>query len=343
MSGQHGLDRARLERWLAAEVKGFRGPLAVEQFKGGQSNPTYKLTAPSGRYVLRRKPPGKLLPSAHAVDREFRVMGTLAATGVPVPRVFAFCADESVVGTAFYVMEHVEGRIFWDPMLPGMERNERGAIYDSMNEVIARLHLADFNALGLGDFGKPGNYVARQIARWTQQYRASETEPIAAMDRLMEWLPARLPASASTALVHGDYRIDNLIFHPREPRVAAVLDWELATLGDPLGDFAYHLMTWRLPPELFRGLAGADLIGLGIPTEAEYVAAYCRRTRRSGIAHLDFYLAYNMFRLAAILQGIMGRVRDGTAAGEDARDAGARARRVAEAGWRLVEGLTPRP
>jgi aminoglycoside phosphotransferase (APT) family kinase protein len=290
--------------------------------------------------VLRRKPPGKLLPSAHAVEREYRVMGALGPTGVPVPRVFALCADESVAGTAFYVMEHVEGRIFWDPLLPGMEPAERGAIYDSMNEVIARLHLADFAALSLSDFGKPGNYVARQIARWTRQYRASETEAIPAMDRLMEWLPAHLPASESTTLVHGDYRIDNLIFHPREPRVVAVLDWELATLGDSLGDFAYHLMTWRLPPALFRGLAGVDLARLGIPGEAAYVASYCRRTGRAGIAQLDFYLAYNMFRLAAILQGIMGRVRDGTAASDNARDSGARARAVAEAGWRLVEALT---
>ncbi len=339
MSDHHRLDVARIERWLEAEIAGFRGPLTIEQFKGGQSNPTYRLSAPSGRYVLRRKPPGKLLPSAHAVEREFRVMRALAGTGVPAPRVFALCADESVAGTAFYVMEHVEGRIFWDPTLPDLKPAARGAIFDSMNEVIVRLHLADFAALGLADFGKPGNYVARQIARWTQQYRASETEPIPAMDRLIDWLPAHLPAGESTTLVHGDYRIDNLIFHPREPRVVAVLDWELATLGDALGDFAYHLMAWRLPPALFRGLAGADLARLGIPGEAAYVASYCRRTGRDGIAHLDFYLAYNMFRLAAILQGIMGRVRDGTAASENARDAGARARAVAEAGWRLAAAL----
>ena len=339
----HRLDAARIARWLEAEVAGFRGPLSIEPFKGGQSNPTYKLSAPSGRYVLRRKPAGKLLPSAHAVEREFRVMRALAGTGVPVPRVFALCADDSVAGTAFYVMEHVEGRIFWDPTLTDCAPVERGAIFDSMNEVIARLHVANFAALGLADFGRPGNYVARQIARWTQQYRASETEPIPAMDRLIDWLPAHLPASDRTTLVHGDYRIDNLLFHPAEPRVVAVLDWELATLGDALGDFAYHLMAWRLPPALFRGLAGADLARLGIPGEAAYVASYCRRTGRDGIAHLDFYLAYNMFRLAAILQGIMGRVRDGTAASENARDAGVRARAVAEAGWRLAENLTATP
>jgi aminoglycoside phosphotransferase (APT) family kinase protein len=340
----HRFDAARLEGWLAEHVPGFRGPLTVEQFKGGQSNPTYLLGAPSGRYVLRRKPPGKLLPSAHAVDREYRVMAALAGSGVPVPRVFGLCPDEGVIGTAFFVMDFVAGRVLWDQTLPGMAPAERAAIFDAMNDVIAKLHRVDYASVGLSDFGKTGGYVARQIARWTKQYRASETESIPAMERLIEWLPAHLPPTESTGLVHGDYRLDNLIFHPSEPSILAVLDWELATLGDPLADFAYHVMYWRLAPGLFRGLDGVDLAALGIPTEADYVAAYCQRTgRRSAgrthIDHWDFYVAYNMFRLAAILQGIMGRVRDGTAASAQAADAGLRARAVADAGWRQVENM----
>jgi aminoglycoside phosphotransferase (APT) family kinase protein len=332
-------DVAALEGWMGAHVPAFRGPLEVEQFRGGQSNPTYRLKAGSGRYVLRRKPPGKLLPSAHAVDREYRVMTALGGVGFPVPRTFGLCVDEAVIGTAFFVMECVEGRVFWDPELPELGRDQRGRVYDAMNAVIARLHTIDYAAIGLGDYGKPGNYVARQIDRWTRQYRASETERIEAMDRLIDWLPANVPADASTSIVHGDYRLDNMIFHPTEPRVLAVLDWELSTLGNPLGDFAYHAMSWRLPPGSFRGLGGADLAALGIPGEDAYRAAYCRRTGRADIPNWDFYLAYNMFRLAAILQGIMGRVRDGTAASSRARESGERAKVLARLGWEQVERM----
>jgi aminoglycoside phosphotransferase (APT) family kinase protein len=335
-------DAARLADWMRINVDGFRGPLEVEQFRGGQSNPTYRLTATSGRYVLRRKPPGKLLPSAHAVDREYRVITALGRTGFPVPRTHGLCLDEGVIGTAFYIMDYVAGRVFWDPTLPDLSRVERAAIYDAMNQVIARLHGIDYDAIGLGDFGKPGNYVMRQIDRWTRQYRASETDIIEAMDRLIEWLPQNVPADDQTSIVHGDYRLDNMIFHPSEPTVLAVLDWELSTLGNPLGDFAYHAMGWRLPPAAFRGLGGADLVALGIPGEAEYRAAYCARTGRAGIPHWDFYMAYNMFRLAAILQGIMGRVREGTAASLKAQEAGARAKVLAELGWQQAEKLARR-
>jgi aminoglycoside phosphotransferase (APT) family kinase protein len=332
-------DVAALERWMVAEVPGFRGPLEVEQFRGGQSNPTYRLGSASGRYVLRRKPPGKLLPSAHAVDREYRIMTALGSVGFPVPRTYGLCLDEAVIGTAFFVMAYVEGRVFWDPTLPELGRDERGRVYDAMNAVIARLHTIDYPAIGLSDYGKSGNYVARQIDRWTKQYRASETERIEAMDRLIEWLPQNVPPDDTTSIVHGDYRLDNMIFHPTEPRVLAVLDWELSTLGSPVGDFAYHAMGWRVPPGAFRGLGGADLAALGIPDEAAYRAAYCRRTGRAEIPNWDFYLAYNMFRLAAILQGIMGRVRDGTAASLKAQEAGERAKVLARLGWEQVERM----
>lgn len=332
-------DTARLEDWMRRSVEGFRGPLTVEPISGGQSNPTYRLLTPGGRYVLRRKPPGKLLPSAHAVDREFKVMKALYGTDVPVPRVLALCSDDSVIGTMFYVMELVEGRVFYDPRLPDQTKAERAAMFDDMNRVIAALHRVDFAAIGLGDFGKPGNYFQRQIARWSQQYRASETETIPAMDRLIEWLPQNIPPGEETSIVHGDYRMDNLIFHPTAPRVVAVVDWELSTLGHPLGDFAYHAMTWRFTPELFRGLAGADLAALGIPDEQAYVQGYCRRTGRAAIEHWDFYMGFVMFRMAAIFQGIMGRVRDGTATDAKAREAGAKARPVAELGWQQVAHL----
>ena len=318
-------DAARLADWMRINVDGFRGPLDVEQFRGGQSNPTYRLTAMSGRYVLRRKPPGKLLPSAHAVDREYRVITALGRTGFPVPRTHGLCLDDGVIGTAFYIMDYVTGRVFWDPTLPDLSRVERAAIYD---------------AIGLGDFGKPGNYVMRQIDRWTRQYRASEIDKIEAMDRLIEWLPQNVPADDQTSIVHGDYRLDNMIFHPSEPRVLAVLDWELSTLGNPLGDFSYHMMTWELGPEAYRGLGGKDLAALGIPSKDDYRALYCRRTGREANTHWDFYMAYNMFRLAAILQGIMGRVKEGTAANLRARESGARARALAEAGWRRAEAVT---
>jgi aminoglycoside phosphotransferase (APT) family kinase protein len=332
---RHRFDVGALEAYLRERVAGFRGPLEVEQFKGGQSNPTFLLKTPGARYAMRAKPApaAKLLPSAHAVDREYRVIAALGATGVPVPRTFALCDDEGVIGRAFYVMDYVEGRVLWDQSLPGMTTGERRAIYDEMNRVIAQLHGVDYKAIGLETYGKPGNYFARQLDRWSKQYRASETERIEAMDRLIEWLPGAIPPGDETTIVHGDYRLDNLVFHPTEPRILAILDWELSTLGHPLADFSYHCMSWHIPPAQFRGIAGLDLPSLGIPTEDEYVAMYCRRTGRDRIGHWDFYLAYNMFRLAAILQGIMKRALDGTAASQQALDAGKRARPLAEMGW----------
>ena len=336
---RHRFDVARLEAFLAARIAGFAGPLEVAQFKGGQSNPTFLLTTPHAQYVMRSKPApaAKLLPSAHAVDREHRVITALGEVGVPVPRTFCLCEDESVIGRAFYVMDHVAGRVLWDQSLPGMTPGERAAIYDEMNRVIAQLHRVDYRDAGLVDFGKPGNYLARQIDRWTKQFRASETERMAEMDRLIEWLPGAIPPGDETSVVHGDYRLDNLIFHRARPRILAILDWELSTLGHPLADFSYHCMSWHIPPERFRGIAGLDHAHLGIPTEAEYIAAYCRRTGRERIDHWDFYLAYNMFRLAAILQGIMKRALDGTAASPQALDAGQRARPMAELGWKYAQ------
>jgi aminoglycoside phosphotransferase (APT) family kinase protein len=335
---QHRFDAGRLADWLHDHVEGGQGRVTVEQFKGGQSNPTFRLTMENGRrLVLRRKPPGKLLPSAHAVDREFRIISALAKTDVPVARAHALCLDESVVGTAFYIMDYVEGRVFWEPDLPELSRAERGPVYDALNDVIARLHKVDYAAIGLGDYGRPGNYVARQIDRWTKQYRASETETIAAMDRLIAWLPEHVPQDEETRIVHGDYRLDNVIFHPTEPRILAVLDWELSTLGNPISDFAYHMMSWRLGGATYRGLKGHDLAALGIPTEEEYRRRYSERTGRHDLGPWEFYTAYNMFRLAAILQGIMGRVKEGTAASLRAQETGARARALAEAGWQLVE------
>jgi aminoglycoside phosphotransferase (APT) family kinase protein len=332
-------DVGALDAYLRERVAGFRGPLEVEQFKGGQSNPTFLLKTPGARYVMRAKPApaAKLLPSAHAVDREYRVITALGGAGVPVPRTFALCEDEGVIGRAFYLMDYVEGRVLWDQALPGMSRDARRAIYDEMNRVIAQLHGVDYKAIGLETFGKPGNYFARQLDRWTKQYRASETEQIEAMDRLMAWLPGAIPPGDETTIVHGDYRLDNLVFHPTEPRILAILDWELSTLGHPLADFSYHCMSWHIPPAQFRGIAGLDLPGLGIPTEEEYVATYCRRTGRDRIGNWDFYLAYNMFRLAAILQGIMKRALDGTAASQQALDAGRRARPLAEMGWQYAQ------
>jgi aminoglycoside phosphotransferase (APT) family kinase protein len=330
-----GMDLTALGDWLARHVKGFQGAFTMQRLSGGQSNPTYRITAASGDYVLRRKPDGKLLPSAHAVDREFRVIGALHAAGLPVPRVFGYCDDPAVLPTPFFVMEFVAGRIFFDPRLPEVRREERAGLFDAMNETLARLHSLDPAAIGLGDYGRPGNYMARQIERWTRQYRASETQRIEAMERLIEWLPQRLAAAddPSVAVVHGDCRMDNFVFHQTEPRVVAMLDWELSTLGSPLADFAYNVMAWRISPELFRGLAGSDLAALGIPQEADYVAAYCRRTGRAGFPALDFYVAFNLFRLAAILQGIARRVLDGTAAGADAEANGRLAAPVAELGW----------
>jgi aminoglycoside phosphotransferase (APT) family kinase protein len=334
---QHRFDVGRLQDYLTRNVEGFAGPLTVEQFKGGQSNPTYRLAAGGRKYVLRRKPPGKLLPSAHAVDREFKAIKALYGTKVPVPRPYLLCEDDSVIGTAFYVMEFVEGRVLWDLTLPGMTPAERRAIYDAANEVQANLHLVDYKARGLEEFGRPGNYFTRQISRWTKQYKASETETVEAMDKLIAWLPDNIPPEQGTSVVHGDYRLDNMIFHPSEPKVRAVLDWELCTLGDPIGDFSYTCMSWRLDPSVFNGLGNIDFKALGIPTEEEYVAAYCKRTGRSAIPHWEFYMAYNMFRLAGILQGIMGRHKDGTASSEHAARMGAMARPVAEQGWRQAQ------
>src|SRR6201993_4594705 len=291
-AGEQGLPLGRLESWMHDHVEGFRGPLAAEQFEGGQSNPTYRLRSGSGFYVLRSKPLGQLLPSAHAVDREYRVMRALAEAAVPVPRVYALCEDDAVIGSAFYVMEFLDGRIFWDPRFPGLAAAERRAMFQSMNTVIAALHSVDYVAVGLAEFGRPGNYLARQIARWSRQYQASETEKQPAMDRLIEWLPRHLPPEGEPRIVHGDYRIDNLIFHPTEPRVIGVLDWELSTIGDPLADFAFHAMAWRVTPALSRGGAGIGLASLGIPTEEEYVAAYCRHTGRGPIPDWDFYIVY---------------------------------------------------
>ncbi|HYD57867.1 MAG TPA: phosphotransferase family protein, partial [Burkholderiales bacterium] len=315
---RHRIDAASLEKYL-----GF-GIAQVEQFKGGQSNPTYRLVAADGRrFALRRKPPGRLLPSAHAVDREFRVISALHKAGFPVARPHVLCEDDSVIGTAFYVMDCVEGRVLWDQALPGMTNAERAAIWDELNSVISRLHSIDYRAVGLEGFGKPGNYIERQVARWSKQYEASETQKIEAMDNLIAWLPANIPPETGTTVVHGDYRLDNTIFHPTEPRILAVLDWELSTLGDPLADFAYHCMSWHIPPGQFRGIGGLDLEALGIPTEAQYLDTYLKRTGRGAVdpSHWDFYMAYNLFRIAAILQGIAKRVVDGTAASAHARDA----------------------
>ena len=340
VSERQRFDAEALDAWMRAHVDGYPGgPLGAEQFKGGQSNPTFLLRAKGARYVLRTKPgpAARLLPSAHAIEREFRVMSALHGAGFPVPRQLALCTDEAVLGRAFFVMEHVEGRVLWDQSLPGMTPAERAAIYDEQNRVIAQLHAMDYGAIGLQDYGKPGNYFARQIERWTKQYQASMTEPIEAMDRLSAWLPAHIPPGDDTSIVHGDYRLDNLIFHPAEPRILAVLDWELSTLGHPLADFSYHCMSWHIPPGQFRGIAGLDLAALGIPALREYVARYCERTGKAiREEDFDFYLAYNMFRLAGIMQGIMKRYVDGTASSAAALENGKAARPMAEMAWRFA-------
>ncbi len=346
VAGQHTFNEAALATWLQTHLSGFEGPLTVEMFKGGQSNPTYKLITPQRAYVMRAKPGpvAKLLPSAHAIEREFRVMSALQGTGVPVAEMHVLCEDESVIGRAFYIMECVNGRVLWDQALPGMTNDQRGAIYNEMNRVIAALHTVKPLAIGLDGYGKPGNYFERQIGRWSKQYVASITQPIPAMDRLMEWLPNNIPAMARDesmlSVVHGDFRLDNLMFHSEEPRVLAVLDWELSTLGHPLADFSYHCMSWHIPPGMFRGIGGLDVKALGIPTEDEYIALYCERT---GIAQPEqlkadwnFYLAYNMFRLAAILQGIAKRVEAGTASSDQAVKSAAGARPMAEMAWRFA-------
>jgi len=347
----HAFDASALQRFLEARLDGFEGPLTVEQFKGGQSNPTYKLITPARSYVMRSKPgpADKLLASAHAVDREFTVMRALHGTDVPVPTMHLLCEDESVIGRAFYVMEFMPGRVLWEQSLPDVARPDRAAYYDEMNRVMAALHNVDVNAVGLANYGKPGNYFERQIGRWTKQYQASITQPIAAMDQLIAWLPANIPASArdesQVSVVHGDYRLDNLMFDATAPRAIAVLDWELSTIGHPLADFSYHCMSWHIQPGQFRGLGGLDLDALGIPDEKAYVRRYCERTGRVGkgkdvdavMTDWNFYLAYNMFRLAGILQGIAKRVEMGTASSAQARQAGAGARPLAEMGWALAQ------
>lgn len=330
----HRFDEAQLAAWMKKHVDGFHGPLTVEQFKGGQSNPTYRLVTPSRSYVLRRKPPGELLQGAHAVEREARVMQAVRPGGFPVPHVHGLCMDEAVIGTAFYVMDMVEGRIFWDPALPDMAAHERASAFDAMNATIASLHQIDPYAVGLKDFGRPGSYFERQIARWTRQYReddAAGRDPN--IDRLVEWLPAHIPEGNEISIVHGDFRLDNMIFAPDQTDILAVLDWELSTLGHPLADFAYHLMMYRMPPLTIPGLVGADLKALGIPTEEEYVASYCRRTGRAEIPALDFYLAFNFFRFAAICHGIKGRLARGTAASDQASRLVADLPIIADLGW----------
>ncbi len=348
---QHAFDVGVLRDYLRERVEGFDGSLRVEQFKGGQSNPTFKLITPDRAYVMRSKPgpAAKLLPSAHAIEREYKVMHALAGSSVPVPRMHLLCEDEAVIGRAFFVMEFVQGRVLWDQSLRDSDKVTRGAIYDEMNRVIAALHRVDFAAIGLADYGKPGNYFERQIARWSKQYTASITEPIEAMDQLMAWLPANIPASArdpsQVGIVHGDYRLDNMVFHATEPRIAAVLDWELSTIGHPLADFSYHCMSWHIEPGTFRGIGGLDYAALGIPTEREYVQRYCERTGRIApggtidtvLADWNFYMAYNLFRLAGILQGIARRVVDGTAASTQARASAAGARPLAEMGWKVAQ------
>ncbi len=336
----HAMDAGRLARWLDGRLPGA-GALAIRQFRGGQSNPTYLLSTDGGHYVLRRKPPGTLLPSAHAVDREFRILSALAGSGVPVPRALCYCDDASVAGTPFYLMEYVEGRIFWNPALPGLAPSERAAIYEEMNRVIAAIHAVDPDAVGLADFGRRENYVARQIDRWSKQYRASELEHIDSMEQLIDWLPRHLPPDEPARITHGDFRIDNLIFDPHEIRILAVIDWELATLGNAFSDFAYHCMPYRMPESVRKGLAGLDLVQLGIPSEARYVARYLERTGRPAESRsaFDFYIAFNLFRLASILQGVAARARLGNASSEHATEAGSLTRPIADLGWAQARGV----
>jgi aminoglycoside phosphotransferase (APT) family kinase protein len=326
------------EQWLTRHVSGYEGPGLLKKFGFGQSNPTYRLCAASGDYVLRRKPFGTLLPKAHAIEREFRVLGALAATDVPVPRVHAYCEDSGPIGSPFYVMEYMPGRIFYDQTLPGLSASERAAIFDGMNEAVARLHRVDPVAVGLSDYGRPDNFLPRQIALWTRQYRASEGAPNDAMNRLIDWLPSHVPAEQPARIFHGDLRLDNMIFHPSKPEVIGLLDWELSTLGDPVADFAYNAMLWRVGPDLFRGLAGLDFASLGIPDEGQYVQRYCERVGRRSLPAWNFYLAFGLFRVVAILQGVWRRGVEGNAASEDALEVGARAAPLAVIAWTIAEG-----
>lgn len=337
-AAQTHFDTDKLLGWMYENIPSFSGPLSIQQFAGGQSNPTFLVTSPEQRFVLRRKPPGKLLPSAHAVDREFRVLQALKDTDVPVAHAYALCEDADIIGSAFYVMDYVPGRIFWDATLPEVRFDQRRGIYQEMVRVQAALHAVDYASVGLGDFGKPGNYIERQVARWTQQYRASQTEQIDAVEQLIEWLPKHIPAGEQTSIVHGDFRLDNTIFHPTEPRILAVLDWELSTLGHPMVDLAYFCMRYHLPEVEFRGLRGLDGATLGIPSEAECVAQYCALRGLPPVAPQDwtYYLAFCMFRLTGILQGVLARALQGNASSETALQAGRRARPLAELAWQLV-------
>ncbi|EKS38542.1 phosphotransferase family protein [Afipia broomeae] len=329
---RHRIDDVRLDAWMRENVEGYQGPLTVLQFKGGQSNPTYRLNTPTKSYVMRRKPFGKLLPSAHAVDREFKVIAALHAQGFPVARAYALCMDDTVIGAAFYIMSMEEGRVFWNPTLPSLEPKERHAVFTSKIETLAKLHSYDPEKIGLGDFGKPGNYFARQVDRWTKQYRASETDLIPEMEKLIEWLPKTVPTQKRVSIVHGDYRIDNMIFHPTQPKVIAVLDWELSTLGDPMADFAYLLMQWVMP-----GLDGADFKALNIPSMEEAEAIYCKAAGVPPIENLNWYFSYNLFRLAGILQGIAKRIQDGTASNAKADASAARRIPLAQASWAYAQ------
>lgn len=332
-----GFDPRTLAHWMKSQGLIGQDNIRIKPLTGGQSNPTFLLESGTSRMVLRKKPPGPLLPSAHAVDREYRVMKALQGTDVPVPKMIVFSDDISVVGTPFYLMEFLDGRVFVDQSLPGMTRNERSEIYGEMNRVISALHQIDPALVGLSDFGRAGNYFARQIARWSRQYQESKTEDIDALNALIEWLPENIPEGELTSIVHGDYRLDNLVFHPTEPKAIGLLDWELCTLGHPLADFAYHCMSWHIPASLWRGIGGLDLEGLGIPTESSYVQQYSAATGFSGLEHWDFYIAYNLFRMAAILQGIARRAVDGTAAASDAIETGSKARPLAEIGWKYAQ------
>jgi aminoglycoside phosphotransferase (APT) family kinase protein len=357
LEGDAPFDVKPLEAYLTQHLAGFSAPLSIEQFKGGQSNPTFKLITPKAAYVMRVKPGpvAKLLPSAHAIEREYKVMKGLGNSDVPVPQMLLLCEDEAIMGRAFYVMSFVQGRVLWDQALPDMSNVQRGEIYDEMNRVIAALHKADVQACGLSDYGKPGSYFERQIARWSKQYKASVSDtpgsiaaPVTAMEKLIDWLPAHMPASAKddtqVSIVHGDYRMDNLVFHPVEPRVLAVLDWELSTLGHPLADFSYHCMSWHIPPGSFRGIGGLDVARLGIPSERDYMARYVKRMGRDNmqalLADWNFYMAYNLFRISGILQGIAKRVEDGTASSAQAKQAAMGAKPMAEMGWQFAQQST---
>ena len=338
---RHAFDADRLWEWLRPLVSDATQAVPIAQFDAGQSNPTYLIDGGTRKLVLRRKPPGTLLPSAHAVDREYRIMRALAATNVPVPRCLALCEDPTVIGSAFYVMEYVEGRIFTDPALPSLAPAERGLIYTEMNRVIAELHSLDPNAIGLADYGRAGNYIERQVQRWTKQYRASQTEDIPAMEWLIQWLPLHVPPGGTTRIVHGDYRLDNVIFDPHEPRIRAVLDWELSTLGHPLADFAYHCLVWYRDTNTNQGLLGLDLAALEVPAVSDYLADYCRRLGRDVVPRheWEYYIVFNMFRLVGILQGVAARAIQGNASSSRAAVLGSGARQLAEEAWRRVEAL----